>query len=59
MTKWSVLIEGVGVRVVEAMDIDGAYAAAVAEYGCKIESVLGVFCHEPFHGPKANNISND
>ena len=48
MAKWSVLIAGIGTRVVEAEDIDGAYAVAEAEYGCRLEDVLAVFSHDPF-----------
>ena len=44
MKKWTVLISGVGSRDVEAKDIDGAYAAAMEEYGYDI---LAVFCHSP------------
>ena len=47
MTEWSVLIHGVGVRVVVSEDIDGAYAIAMKEYGCRLEDVLSVFCHTP------------
>ena len=47
MKKWTVLIRGVGSRDVEAKDIDGAYAAAMEEYGCKLEDILAVFCHSP------------
>ena len=45
MAMWPVLISGIGVRVVEAMDIDGAYAAVMAAHGCKSEDVLAVFRH--------------
>lgn len=48
MKKWSVLISGIGLRVVMSADIDGAYLAAVKEYGCRMEDVLAVFCHSPF-----------
>lgn len=47
MTEWSVLIHGVGVRVVVSEDIDGAYAIAMKEYECKLEDILSVFCHAP------------
>ena len=47
MIKWSVLIDGIGLRVVMSKDIDGAYLAAMKEYGCKIEDILAVFCHAP------------
>ena len=45
--EWSVLIAGIGVRVVEAEDIDGAYAAAMTAYGCRLEDILAVFGHSP------------
>ena len=45
--KWSVLIAGIGVHVVEAEDIDGAHAAAMTAYGCRIEDILAVFGHSP------------
>ena len=48
MIKWSVLINGIGLRVVMADDVDGAYLVAMKEYGCKIEDILAVFCHSPF-----------
>ena len=47
MKKWTVLIRDVGSRDVESKDIDGAYAAAMEEYGCKLEDILAVFCHSP------------
>ena len=47
MIKWSVLIHGVGVRIVVSEDVDGAYVVAMKEYGCKIEDILSVFCHSP------------
>lgn len=49
MTKWFVLIAGIGVRVVEAKDIDGAYAAAMDEFGCKLDDILAVFSHAPIN----------
>ena len=45
--KWSVLMVGIGVRIVEAKDIDGAYVAAMAAYGCRLEDILAVFGHSP------------
>ena len=60
MAKWSVLIAGIGTRVVEAEDIDGAYAVAEAEYGCRLEDVLVVFSHDPFResiGSKGDKIA--
>jgi len=47
MKKWSVIIEDIGMRVVEANDIDGAYDAAMDEFGCEVDDVLAVFCHSP------------
>ena len=46
MTKWFVLIEGIGMREVES-DIDGSYDAAMDEFGCDVDDVLAVFCHSP------------
>ena len=40
--QWPVLIKDVGMRVVTANDIDGAYIAATKEYGCKMEDILAV-----------------
>ena len=48
MIKWSVLIDGIGIRIVMSKDIDGAYLAAMKEYGCKIEDILAVFCHSSY-----------
>ena len=47
MKEWSVVIEGIGKREVEAKDIDGAYDAAMDEFGCEVDDVLAVFCHLP------------
>ena len=47
MKRWSVLIKGIGKRDVESKDIDGAYAAAMKEYGCKLDDIFAVFCHSP------------
>ena len=58
MMKWSVLIADVGIRVVEAEDIDRAYAADVAEYGCKLEDVLAVFCHTPFRSVQSETAAS-
>ena len=38
----TVLIKDVGMRVVTADDIDGAYDAATKEYVCKTEDILAV-----------------
>ena len=56
MIKWSVLIDGLGLRVVMSKDIDGAYLAAMKKYGCKIEDILAVFCQSPF---KASMMSRN
>ena len=47
--KWTVLIRGVGSRDVEAKDIDGAYAAAMKEYACKLDDILAVLSHTPIN----------
>ncbi|MCR5752567.1 MAG: hypothetical protein K6G91_11455 [Kiritimatiellae bacterium] len=49
MKKWTVLIKGVGTHDVEAKDIDDAYAAAIAEFSCKIDDILAVFSHTPIY----------
>ena len=49
MKKWTVLIRGVGSRDVEAKDIDGAYAAAMDEFGCRLDDILAVLCHTPIN----------
>lgn len=47
MKKWTVLIKGVGSRDVEAKDIDGAYAAAIDKFSCKLDDILAVLSHTP------------
>ena len=47
--KWTVLIRGIGSRDVEAKDIDGAYAAAMKEYACKLDDILAVLSHTPIN----------
>ena len=47
--KWTVLIKGVGSRDVEAKDIDGAYAAAMDIFSCKLDDILAVFSHTPIN----------
>ena len=49
MTKWFVLIAGIGVCVVEAKDIDGAYAAVMDIFSCKLDDILAVFSHAPIN----------
>ena len=49
MKRWSVLIKGIGKRDVESKDIDGAYAAAMKEYGCKLDDILAVLSHTPIN----------
>ena len=40
--KFKVLINGVGLKEVSANDIDGAYKAAVKEFGCTVDDILAV-----------------
>ena len=41
--KFRVFIDGgIGLRDVEAEEIDGAYAAAVEQFGCRYEDILAV-----------------
>ena len=47
--KWTVLIRGIGSRDVEAKDIDGAYAAAMKKYACKLDDILAVLNHTPIN----------
>jgi hypothetical protein len=47
--KWTVLIRGIGSRDVEAKDIDGAYAAAMDIFSCKLDDILAVFSHTPIN----------
>lgn len=49
LKKWTVLIRGIGSRDVEAKDIDGAYAAAMDEFGCKLDDILAVLSHAPIN----------
>ena len=49
MKKWTVLIRGVGSRDVEAKGIDGAYAATMDEFGCKLDDILAVLSHAPIN----------
>ena len=44
-----ILMVGIGVRVVEAKDIDGAYAAAMDIFSCKLDDILAVFSHTPIN----------
>ena len=46
---WTVLIKGVGSRNVEAKDIDGEYAAAMDEFGCKLDDILAVLSDAPIN----------
>lgn len=41
--EYTVLIKGIGKRTVMSYDIDGAYFAAMRDFGCKIDDVLAVF----------------
>lgn len=41
--KFKVIISGgIGLKEVEAEEIDGAYAAAVETFGCRVDDILAV-----------------
>lgn len=40
--KFKVIIAGIGLKEVEAEEIDGAYVAAIKQFGCRKEDVLAV-----------------
>ena len=40
--KFKVIIAGIGLKEVEAEEIDGAYAAAVKQFGCRYEDIVAV-----------------
>lgn len=40
--KFKVIIAGIGLKEVEAEEIDGAYVAAVEQFGCRYEDILAV-----------------
>ncbi len=53
--NWSVLIRGIGIRIVKSKDIDGAYAAAMDEFDCKIDDILAVFSPSPIKIESGDN----
>ena len=40
--KFKVIIAGIGLQEVEAEEIDGAYVAAIKQFGCQYEDILAV-----------------
>ena len=40
--KFKVIIAGIGLKEVEAEEIDGAYLAAIKQFGCRLEDILAV-----------------
>ena len=40
--KFKVIIAGIGLKEVEAEEIDGAYLAAIKQFGCQLEDILAV-----------------
>ena len=40
--KFKVIIAGIGLKEVEAEEIDGAYVAAIKQFGCRLEDILAV-----------------
>ena len=46
MKKFRVLIRGIGLKEVSAKNIDGAYMAAMKEFGCELKDVLAVMSCE-------------
>lgn len=40
--KFKVIIAGIGLKEVEAEEINGAYVAAVEQFGCRYEDILAV-----------------
>lgn len=40
--KFKVIIAGIGLKEVEAEEIDGAYVAAIKQFGCRLEDILSV-----------------
>ena len=40
--KFKVIIAGIGFKEVEAEEIDAVYAAAIKQFGCRLEDVLAV-----------------
>ena len=40
--KFKVFMVGIGLKEVEAEEIDGAYVAAIKQFGCRLEDLLAV-----------------
>ena len=40
--KFKVIIAGIGLKEVESEEIDGAYVAAIKQFGCRLEDILAV-----------------
>ena len=40
--KFKVIIAGIGLKEVEAKEIDGAYVVAIKQFGCRLEDILAV-----------------
>ena len=38
--KFKVFMDGIGLKEVEAEEIDGVYAAAIEQFGCRKEDIL-------------------
>lgn len=41
--KFKVIIAGVGLKEVEAKEIDDVYAAAIKQFGCRKEDILAAW----------------
>ena len=40
--KFKVFMDGIGLKEVAAEEIDGAYVAAIEQFGCRLEDILAV-----------------
>ena len=40
--KFKVFMDGIGFKEVKAKEIDGAYVAAIKQFGCRKEDILAV-----------------
>lgn len=40
--KFEVFIDGIGLKEVDAEEVDGAYTAAVEQFGCRYEDILAM-----------------
>ena len=40
--KFKVFMDGIGLKEVDAEEIDGAYVAAIEQFGCRLEDILAV-----------------